>query len=72
MEKKQFEQEKHCQAALAIAAHLFKRQLTTAAEHRKLTTAILCRYHPSVSWHGQSATVLPGRQKAGKSTERRL
>lgn len=63
MEKKRFRQEKHCQALLAIADHLLKRQLVTATEHRKITTAILCRYHPSVGWRARSFTVHSKRQK---------
>lgn len=49
MDKAQFEREKECGAAFAIASRLLRRELITQDEHRKLAAVLIQKYRPSVS-----------------------
>ena len=49
MDKAQFEREKECGAAFAIASRLLRRELITQDEHRKLTAVLIQKYRPSIS-----------------------
>lgn len=49
MDKAQFEREKECGAAFAIARQLLRRELITQDEHRKLTAVLIQKYRPPVS-----------------------
>lgn len=49
MDKAQFEREKECGAAFAIARQLLRRELITQDEHQKLTVVLIQKYRPSVS-----------------------
>lgn len=48
MKLEQFQREKDYGATLAIAGGLLKRELITPAEYRKVTAALIRKYHPVI------------------------
>jgi len=66
MDKAQFEREKECGAAFAIASRLLRRELITPDEHRKLTAVLIQKYRPSVSsWHDLASDPIPNKKAGG-------
>lgn len=49
MDNAQFEREKQCGAAFAIASRLFLRRLITEDEYRKISAVLIQKYRPVVS-----------------------
>ena len=63
MDKAQFEREKKCGAAFAIASRLLKSGLITQEEYHMLTEVILKNYRPAVSPGSPISPTRTGRQK---------